>query len=526
MTTLLNPSHNGGLIRKPLLRRILAVALIGASLAIFLCAAGVVSYGHPAGSTPLSVTANAQFYPTFGTPNDALVTDDNAHVLVSVIGATTPCPGKPTPPPTTFTTGVQVFSTSDFTNNPCGGQQIINFPSSPRPPVEKIDGMQFFPGSPQVSVGAAIERQGAEFFRLASLNEPCGMDGVIQVPQYPIKNCSNCPNCAPGTFDVAVTPDGHYAFVANEYGLMPSPTPTPETGGGTIGVIRMERDAAGRFTRGRLVQPYNTIYIPGGDTIPGITMSHDGRYLYVTCEGSAEGINPETGKKYRDPTNVAPTRNGVVLCPGCRAGIGSCDNESNGPPFTQNGLLAIIDVDMATKGMGQASIITTIATGCSPVRAVETENGQYVFVAARGRNTQLRLPPDPDARGSQVLAFNRSALVSASPNNALVGYGDTHGTAPVGLGLFNNDTLLAVANSNRFNNTGSECQNPPPGVPPCTANVSIMDVSNPAEPAVKQTIPAYANDAFPRNVTVGPDDTLYVPNANAQQLEVITTTVK
>jgi hypothetical protein len=526
MTTLLNPSRNGGLIRKPLLRRILAVALIGASLAIFLCVAGVVSYGHPAGSTPLKVTANWQFYPTFGTPNDALVTDDNAYVLVSVTGATTPCPGKPTPSPTTFTTGVQVFSTSNFTNNPCGGQQIINFPSSHRPPVEKIDGMQFFLGSPQVSVGAAIERQGAEFFRLASLNEPCGMDGVIHVPQYPIKNCSNCPNCAPGTFDVAVTPDGHYAFVANEYGQLPSPTPTPETGGGTIGVIMVERDAAGRFTRGRLVEPYNTIYIPGGDTIPGITMSHDGRYLYVTCEGSAEGINPETGKKYRDPTNVAHTRNGVVLCPGCRTGIGSCDNESNGPPFTRNGLLAVIDVDMATKGMGQASIITTIATGCSPVRAVETENGQYVFVAARGRNTQLRLPPDPDARGSQVLGFNRSALVSASPNSAFVGYGDTHGTAPVGLGLFNNDTLLAVANSNRFNNTGSECQNPPPGVPPCTANVAIMDVSNPAEPTVNQTIPAYANDAFPRNVTVGPDDTLYVPNADAQQLEVITTTVK
>ncbi len=288
----------------------------------------------------------------------------------------------------------------------------------------------------------------------------------------------------------------------------------------------VERDAAGRFTRGRLVGPYNTIYIPGGDTIPGITMSHDGRYLYVTCEGSAEGVNPDTGKKYRDPTMVAQTRNGVVLCPGCRSGIGSCDNESNGPPFTRNGLLAVIDVDKAKRGMGQASIITIIAAGCSPVRAVETANGQYVFVAARGRNTQLRLPPDPDARGSQVLGFNRSTLVSASPNSAFVGYGDTHGTAPVGLALFNNDTLLAVANSNRFNNTGSECPNPPPGVPPCTANVAIMDVSNPADPTVTQTIPAYANDAFPRNVTVGPDDTLYVPNADAQQLEVITTTVK
>ena len=32
-----------------------------------------------------TITASAQFYPTFGTPNDALVTDD---------GATVPCPGN------------------------------------------------------------------------------------------------------------------------------------------------------------------------------------------------------------------------------------------------------------------------------------------------------------------------------------------------------------------------------------------------------------------------------------------------
>ena len=179
--------------------------------------------------------------------------------------------------------------------------------------------------------------------------------------------------------------------------------------------------------------------------------------------------------------------------------------------------------------MGQNSIVTIIAAGCSPVRAVETQDGQYVWVAARGRNTQLPLPADPDARGFQVLGFNRSALVSASPNSAFVGYGDTHGTAPVGMALFNNDTLLAVANSNRFHATGSECTNPtpPPGVPPCTANVAIMDVSNPAEPTVIQTVPASSNDAFPRNVTVGPDDsTLYVPNADTNFLEVITTNVK
>jgi hypothetical protein len=48
----------------------------------------------------------------------------------------------------------------------------------------------------------------------------------------------------------------------------------------------------------------------------------------------------------------------------------------------------------------------------------------------------------------------------------------------------------------------------------------------PRRPALQQIIPN-ANDAFPRNVTLGADgSTLFVPNADAQQLEVITTSVK
>ena len=534
MTTLLSSSRNGGLIRKPFLRKILALALMGAALALFLCAVGGVSYADPARSKPSILTVETHYYPTFGTPNDALVTDDNAYVLVSVSGAT----------------GVQVFRNSDFTN-PCGGQQILNFPR-PRPgvqPVQTVDGMQFFPGSPQVSVGAAVEAHGAEFFRLASLNQPCAIDGIVNVPQLPvISNCPFAPNCSPGSFDLVVTPDGEYAFVANEYGVMPNGLNMGL--GGTIGIIRVQRDDFGRFTNGF---PIGYMYVPGGSTIPGITMSHDGRYLYVMCEGSADGINPETLNPYRDPTNVQSTRNGPVLCPGCRTNVKKCDNESKGDRVN-NGLLTVIDVDKATRGMGQASIITTIASGCSPVRAVETENGQYLFVAARGLNKEL--PPQQGTSGYQILAFDVSKLVSRdglsntglgpsspsttprptptprprpspnSPNDALVGQGDSGGTAPVGMALFgNDDNLLAVANSNRFYNN-SECVNPPPGGPPCTASVGILDVSNPAALAVQQIIPN-ANNAFPRNVTLGRDrSTLYVPNADAKLLEVITTSVK
>ena len=52
MTSLLNSSRNGGLIKKPFLRKILALALMGAALALFLCAAGGVSYADPARSKP------------------------------------------------------------------------------------------------------------------------------------------------------------------------------------------------------------------------------------------------------------------------------------------------------------------------------------------------------------------------------------------------------------------------------------------------------------------------------------------
>jgi hypothetical protein len=506
-------------------------ALFLGFLALCLCYSGAVSDGSsPSSNSPSVTVLDTHFYPTFGNPAKALVTDDDAYVLVSVNQppAPKPCAGSPTPAatPTENFTGLQVFEKPCYTN-PCNSRQIINFPSPTirEEPVKAVYGMQFFPGSPQVSIGAAVEALGAEFFRLASLNEPCGMDNVRHVQEKPV--VPNCPGglCPPGSFDLAVTPDGEYAFVANEYGTLPNPTPPDLLGKGTIGVIKVERDAAGRFTRN--TRAIHTIYVPGGNTIPGITMSHDGRHLYVTCEGSSDG--EEMGEWYRDPTNFRSTPNSVVLCPGCDKadrtypyGFKRCDNKSNGGG-ENNGLLVVIDVGKAIAGDPDA-ITTRIASGCSPVRAAETADGRYVFVAARGRNKLL--PTPLGTSGYQILAFDAEALLSNSPNNAFLGYGDSGGTAPVGLALFGtNDSLLAVANSNRYYYETVCSANPAD----CTASVAILDVSNPAAPTVQQIIPNPDNpnsSAFPRDVTIGPDgSTIYVPNFNANLLEVITTNV-
>ena len=157
--------------------------------------------------------------------------------------------------------------------------------------------------------------------------------------------------------------------------------------------------------------------------------------------------------------------------------------------------LTVIDVAKAESSVGSSAILATVDAGCSPVRMSETSDGSTLWVAVRGDN--------------RVLAFS-TAMLESNPNNALLGYADTGGTAPVGIRLFHGDELLAVANSNRFN-TG-------------TANATILYVATPALASVVQTI---ATGLFPREVTVGSDNaTLYLTNYSSNTLEVISTTVK
>jgi hypothetical protein len=478
----------------------------------------------------------------------ALVTADDNYVLVSldcdVPKGQLEC-ATTTPPAPANESGVQVFD-SDF-KNPCGGANIIGFPPPGGQAVTSVDGIQFLPAPNGVSIAAAVEQQGSEFFNLSDI-KTCAIDGnrnIINVQQRPVQPPKSCAaqgagGCYPGSFRIAVTPGGNpgYAFVANEYGLKHLAPPKVNFGlGGTVGVVRIQRNAGGGFSPGTAsIERNKNIYVPGADTIPGVTVSHDGQRLYVANENARQSeINKKTGNPYWDPTNVANTPNGGILASqNCQPG--GLDQNGNLIEGQNNGLLTIIDVGKATRGGGQGSILVSIASGCSPVRVVETTNGKYIWVATRGLN--LNLPgtqpgPGPGTSGYQVLTFDVSKLLSKSlneVNDALVGFGDSGGTAPVGLALFDNDQMLAVANSNRFFAKFSQ--------PAGDTNVAILDVSKPQSPTVIATIPPTPTsaDMFPRDVTLGPTNVgdcladsgcfnLYVPNYDANMLEVITAQV-
>ena len=103
-----------------------------------------------------------------------------------------------------------------------------------------------------------------------------------------------------------------------------------------------------------------------------------------------------------------------------------------------NALLTVIDVAAAGTAPGPSAVLATEDAGCSPVRMAESADRSTLWVAARGDNS--------------VLAFSPSRL-ETDPNNAPLGYVSRGGDAPVGIALFQDDELLAVANSARFGGT-------------------------------------------------------------------------
>ena len=234
----------------------------------------------------------------------------------------------------------------------------------------------------------------------------------------------------PGTpFGVVVTPDGRWAFVA----LISS-----------VEVLRL----GPALTRG--FGPANFVgAIPLGLAPVGMAVSPDGRWLYATSEVAGRNARGQ-------------------------------------------GSLTVISLPRAETDPA-ASVVTTVAAGCSPVRVITSADGREVWVTAR--------------ESDDLLCFDAAALRS-DPARALVAVVRV-GEAPVGLMLVRDGSRVVVADSNRFNATGAN------------SDLSVVNVAAAlaGRPAVTGRIPA---GQFPREMALVPGgQRLLVSNFASGQVEAV-----
>lgn len=266
-----------------------------------------------------------------------------------------------------------------------------------------------------------------------------------------------------GSGYLAVTPDGEYLFVANEYG-----------DGGNLGVVALHRDEAGN------VHPETLAHIATGRATPGVAISPDGSRVYTV----GEVTRPDVAARLPGHGVAELERSGCVQ--------GRPDRPMS------NGLLYAIDVGRATKLSETATptdrrevFAGVVNAGCSPVREAVSSDGMNIYVTARGDN--------------RVLVFDAKAL-ETDPAHAFLRAIPTGGEAPVGLRLFHGDKALLVANSNRF------AQGP--------GNVTIFDLADPMKPVLRQTI---KTGEFPRNITASADgERLFLTVFLGDELMVLT----
>ena len=159
----------------------------GASSGTYKSASGAASVAVTALTATPTVTTSSITYPTVSAPFQAVVTGAGT-VFVSVSGA-----------------GIQVFSPG------AGGltSTCVNpLPSALLGEGAAVANLSLLPNGTDLAAG--IGSAGAIFFNLAAL-DTCTAAGYV-VSQGSVASDQ-------GTLEVAVTPDGKYAFVSNEYGV-------------------------------------------------------------------------------------------------------------------------------------------------------------------------------------------------------------------------------------------------------------------------------------------------------------------
>jgi DNA-binding beta-propeller fold protein YncE len=388
-------------------------------------------------------TAGVASYPTLGNPTTAISTLDGKYVFVSVTnvgGQNFTGPDSVANARHDVVSGLQIFRNVD------GILKGYRFLSLGTP---SANGLAFLPDGKTIVVG--VGDAGVAF-----VNVQDAINGKA-VPYFAGQGVGA------GTFDVVVSPDGKYVFASNEYGVI-------DQSRGNIGIIAVHADPDGRVTH-----PETIGQLPTGDVVPSLALSADGSRLYVASE-----LVPA-----HDPPHIAGSGNTLLTKTDCV--------QEKGTPGRPNGFITVIDTQRAIDAQRRAgSVLSSIASGCSPVRLVETADSSALFVTARGDN--------------RILVFS-PRLMESDPEHALLHAFSSNGEAPVGMRLFAHDHMLAVANSNRFADA------------PGTA--AFFGIFKSGDATTLQTLAA---GGFPRNITLSPDgQSLLLTNYTSRALQVIPT---
>jgi hypothetical protein len=400
-----------------------------------------------------NVVTSTSDYPTLGNPTSAIATSDRHYVFVSVTNVGSP----------NFTGSDQA---AGGRKDAVSGVQIFQDTGRVHTHNDKLRPIGFIPTGSTGANGLVLLK-GEKTLVVGVGDAGVAFLDVHDMIRGTAKPYFASQGDAAGTFDVVASPDGKFVYSANEYGVIRGQR-------GSVGVIGVNADAGGRVTH-----PQTIDRIPVGDVVPSLTLSPNGSRLYVATE-----LVPS-----QDPPTIAAIGNPILTKSDCVQKKGSTPRS--------NGFITVIDTQRAID-LESNAILSRVAAGCSPVRLIENADAARLFVSARGDNVILSFKPQ---------------LLESDPEHALLQAFSSGGTAPVGMRLFAQDRMLAVANSNRFADSNG--------------TVAIFDVSNVSNPDIGVPITTWVAGMFPRNIGVSRDGrTLYLTNYTSRSLQVIQTALR
>jgi DNA-binding beta-propeller fold protein YncE len=278
-----------------------------------------------------------------------------------------------------------------------------------------------------------------------------------------------------------ITPDGRYLLAADNAGAV------------VIDVAKAEQGAPDPIA--------GSLTSPGGSAADQVRVTPDGRFAFVTLEGSNAvavfNLQAAITSRFSSshlvgtvPLGLNPV--GLSVSPDGRWLYATTQNRSKN---SQQGGLSVIDVRQAETNPA-AALKTTVSAGCVPIRVITSGAGQYVWVTARDSNT--------------LLAFSAAKLLS-EPRRALLAEVRV-GQGPIGLTTADGGNRIIVADSNLHTRKGA------------TANLAVVNVpaALAGQPALVGVIPA---GLLPRQFAMEPDGTtLLVTDSTSQQLQAVDVT--